>query len=218
MNRREAEELLPWYVAGTLSADEARGVEAFIASGEIPKAALDELALLRESVAEVGAEEPAYDPSLLDRAMARLDSVPQFAPQDPIIVRAPTARAGVGARLLDWLQWPATPPLARIAIAVQLLVVVALGAVLLVRPEGVAPPGYEVAGIARNGDFTIAFVADASEAEVRTLLVDCDAEIVAGPSALGVYTIAIEPDADATANAARLRASPLVSLLEPVPR
>jgi hypothetical protein len=47
MNRQEAQELLPWFVAGTLNEDESRAVQAFIDSGEISKAELNELTCLQ---------------------------------------------------------------------------------------------------------------------------------------------------------------------------
>ena len=88
MNRREAEQLLPWYVAGALSPEETAGVDALIAAGEISPQMLEQLGVLRESVLEVGAEEPSYDPAILERVMARLDAAPQLEREQPIIVRA----------------------------------------------------------------------------------------------------------------------------------
>ena len=86
MNRLEAEQLLPWFVAGSLDSAEADAVQAFIDSGEIPQSQLEELALFAESVAETGAEEPAYDPAILTRAMQQLDQLEQAQPDEPLLL------------------------------------------------------------------------------------------------------------------------------------
>jgi len=218
MNRQEAEELLPWYVAGVLSEEETRGVEAFIASGQITRASLDELTLLKESVREVGAEEPHYDPGVLDRVMTRLDAVPQLPPEEPIIVRAPVRRSGAIAALLERLQWSLTPKGVRVALAAQLLLVIGLGAALWLQSDTPQRAQFDVAGRATAGDFSVAFAADATEADIRSLLIDSDASIVSGPSALGLYTLDIADEADQSAARSRLEESPLVRLLQPVAR
>lgn len=52
---------------------------------------------------------------------------------------------------------------------------------------------------------TVAFAPGAAEAEIRALLLELEAEIVAGPSALGLYRITVD---DPEAALARLRAAP----------
>ena len=65
MNRQEAEELLPWFVAGALDAEETRAVQAFIDSGEISAEELESVSALATTVAASAADEPAYDPGIL---------------------------------------------------------------------------------------------------------------------------------------------------------
>jgi hypothetical protein len=228
VNRREAEELLPWFVAGTLPADEAQAVQAFIDSGEIAQAELDALTGLATAVAERGGEEPVYDPSILSRAMARLDDVPQEALPEPLVVgeagRASAStdaqqRPGLLHRLLDTLQWSATPALAKVVVAGQFALLVGL-AVMLGGERGSETVHETVAGTStpRAADFSLSFAPGATEADIRALLVANDVHIVAGPSALGLYEIAVAEDSDRGAVAEHLAGSPLVAYLQEVPK
>ena len=49
MTRQEAEDLLPWFVNGTLSHEESRAVQAFIDSGEISQQEVEEVRLFAET-------------------------------------------------------------------------------------------------------------------------------------------------------------------------
>ncbi|MEZ5559315.1 MAG: hypothetical protein R3E86_12345 [Pseudomonadales bacterium] len=227
MNRQEAEELLPWYVAGALSAREAQAVEAFIDSGAISRSTLDEVRSYAAATAETGPDEPDYDPQILQRVLTRLDDVPQMAPEEPVVVvpertahQEGTGRGGWLGALVERLQWRLTPPLARALIAAQLLLVLGLAAALVLQAPSIDRE-YETVSATpaatQAGSYTLQFAPGTTEADLRRLLVDADATIVSGPSALGLYTIAFAPDADADAGAARLRGSSLVSYLQPLP-
>lgn len=239
MNRQEAEELLPWFVAGTLDEDEAKAVQAFIDSGEIAREELDALQMVADTVAVPGADEPVYDPAILRRVMGQLDGVTQEAPQEPLVVGEAGASLTHGAtgagsrgagsrsedqpgliqRILTLLQWSATPPLARVLVAAQFALL--LGLVMVVAGRDGAPReviSETVAGpvAAQTAAYTLSFSAGASEAEVRALLLANGMSIVAGPSALGIYHVAIPEDADPAALAAALSTSELVVFLQPV--
>ncbi len=232
MNRREAEELLPWFVAGTLPEDEHQAVQAFVDSGEISKAELEEVALFAETVSERGADEPAYNPALLKNALDQLDGVTQEAPEVPLVVgevgansgargQAGQERPGLLSRLLDNLQWSLTPPMARLAIAGQFALL--LGIAVLVATTD-APPtdsGYEtVSGSASTpqADLSITFAPGIGEADARALLLEHGLQIVAGPSALGLYQLAAPEVADVPALASTLVADPRVIFAQPVPQ
>ncbi|WP_240098126.1 hypothetical protein [Thermomonas flagellata] len=78
-----------------------------------------------------------------------------------------------------------------------------------------APANAPAAGTDRV-QLQVAFASEARIAEVNALLQALDAAIVAGPSALGLYTVAVaRPRAPQTLDA--LRASPLVDSADPVP-
>jgi hypothetical protein len=227
MNRREAEELLPWFVAGSLSEEETRAVQAFIDSGEIEASELESLEIFAQSVAQPGAEEPEYDSTILQRAMQQLDGIEQEQPQLPLVVseadQADDGEQPVGLvqRLLDKLQWSVTPPLARIVVAGQFALLLGLVTVVALREPGpVDVISHTVAGsvVGQSADFTLSFTPDASEASIRALLLDNRLHIVAGPSALGLYQVAAAEDADLERVSNVLAGSSLVVLVQPVPR
>jgi hypothetical protein len=78
----------------------------------------------------------------------------------------------------------------------------------------VAPPAPPPAAIAAPGGvLSVAFAPDATEAAIRALLLEQGLEIVAGPSALGLYVLrADDPEA---ARAALLAATGLVESADP---
>jgi hypothetical protein len=110
-------------------------------------------------------------------------------------------------RASGWLRrltttWRGTPPLARAGIVAQLaLVVVLAGALFAARGRRAHleafTPSHRPVGATWIG---LGFAEGTSEAELRALLSDIGGEIVAGPSALGLYTVVV-PGAPAEANA-----------------
>lgn len=226
MNRQEAQELLPWYVAGALTPEEMRAVQVFVDNGEISAEQLDEMRFVGEALRETGTDEPRYDPRILERVLAGLDDVPQDRPdgEPMVVVRERRRREAAGetdagwlSRLRERLQWSATPPLARAAIAAQFALLLALAAALTLDATD-AGGEYEVVSGTTHGDYTLTFAPGTSEAEVRRLLLENRASIVAGPSAIGLYTIAFDEGVDPAAAARRIEASGLVTFLQPAPR
>jgi hypothetical protein len=232
MNRQEAEELLPWFVAGTLNAEEMQAVKAFVDSGELAAEDIAELAFLSESTAATGPDEPAYDPQILPRAMAQLDSVAQAGSSrfldrlaepdsgsDPDS-RPKTAPTGMLAGLVERLQWALTPPVARIAIAAQFVLVLGLVVALSLggpNSDELENAGYQVVAGEVVGDFTVSFSPSATEQQIRDLLRDHQASIVAGPSALGIYTLEVADGATEAEVLAAFQASGLTTFMQPVP-
>ncbi len=224
MNRQEAEELLPWFVAGSLNADETRAVQAFIDSGEISAAELNEVSLFAETINEQSAHEPEYNPAILDNAMAKLDAVVQEASDEPLIVREPIAEPGLLERISTFFKWDDTPRMAKLAIGAQFAAVLAMVVFVTASDNGGSffPRGaatYEtVSGTAAvtTADLTIAFAADTTLEEVTALLATVDGRIVDGPNSLGMYNIALPEDADVTALQTELSASALTTFVQPV--
>jgi hypothetical protein len=229
VNRDEAQELLPWYVAGALSPEEMQAVQVFVDNGEISAAEIDEMRFVSNAIVEPGPEEPDYDPQILARVLGQLDDVPQEAPDgdEPVVVvrerqarEAAARRAGPGwfEGLRERLQWSMTPPLARAAIAAQFALLLGLTVALTLGGTEPEEAGYETVSGQVVGDYTLTFAPGVSEAEVRTLLLEARASIVAGPSAIGLYTIAFDDGVDAAAAAERLRTSGIVTFLQPAPQ
>ena len=74
-----------------------------------------------------------------------------------------------------------------------------------------APTGFTLAsGETAQADFTVSFAPDATEAEIRGLLLDAGLEIVSGPSALGLYGLAAMDDAATDAAFEMLSGSAIV--------
>lgn len=87
-----------------------------------------------------------------------------------------------------------------------------LGQALL--PRGGQGGGYELAGTAAEGALAVSFVPSASEEQIRNLLVGLDLQIVAGPSALGLYRLDVSEGADLATATVALRAA--VAIVESV--
>ena len=196
MTRQEAEDLLPWFVNGSLSHEESRAVQAFIDSGEISQQEVEEVRLFAETIQEQTAEEPAFNPAIFDGVMAKLDTVEQEVADTPLIVQEPHQEsAGFFARLFGGFAWP---PMAKLAVAGQFAVLVALSAALLTNsPEetvsetvyGSPSSGYEV-------DIQVIFAPTATEAQIRELLLSVEGVIVDGPSVNGIYHIDVADEFD----------------------
>lgn len=220
MNRQEAEALLPWHIAGTLSADEAKAVQAFIDSGEIAEAECNELKFVAAEVARVADDEPAYNPQLLDRVLTQLDTVPQEAIAEPVLEVSAT-RPGLLDRLRDALQWQATPTTARWALGAQFALVAALAVLLAAGPQQTVESvdgAYETVADTSSGapaaSFVVAFSADVTLAGVAAELERLELQIVGGPSAIGFYELAAKADADLDALELELNAAPGVDLVQ----
>jgi hypothetical protein len=191
MKPDELESLLPWYLNGTLEADEARAVEAYLARSPEAREELDELRVLQRAVAEVGEEEPVFRPTGIHEALRQIDLHERE--------RARAAEASLGARmrrvaerLLPGLG--ETPFAPRLALAVQLALILALGGVVLTQLDGETGYGTLSGGAAGVGPqggalLSVAFQPGATEAELRALLDEVGAAIVAGPSAQQLYTV-----------------------------
>lgn len=210
----DTQELLPWYVNGTLSDAEAAQVEAHVRDCPDCARELAQCRMLAEEVKE--ASNAAWQPSAnhLGDLMRQVDA--DTAARNP--------SQGVLANLKDWFAWlGATPAPARWALGLQGALVLMLSIGWLVEP--VDPPGYQTMSSAApqatadQALLKIVFADDITEKELRGLLQGVDAEIIAGPSVIGVYTLRLSksgtPD-PAQQAVLSLRAHPKVKLAEAV--
>ena len=152
------EELLPFYVNGTLSQDEVRSVEAALADRPDLQAEVEALRAMRRTMQS----EEIRSPGEFGLARLRRDirSETQAQPQQ---------------RGHAWI-WPAAA-----AVGFALF----LGQTFLTLGPGA--PSVELAGADAPAVITAGFVPEATEADIRALLLDLELEIVSGPSALGLY-------------------------------
>jgi anti-sigma factor RsiW len=187
-----ANELLPWYANGTLSADERAGVERHLGACAICRQELESLRVIGTAMNH--AEElPPARVSSLGRTMAAIDEWE-------------TTRAAEGPVWKRWFAavWTPSVPVARFALAAQFALILALGAFLVVgRPSSfttLSGPGGAASGVR----LTVAFEPEVTEATLRKVLLDSGGRIVSGPSALGIYVVELtgktedDPEVDLT--------------------
>jgi hypothetical protein len=180
--------LRPWYLNGTLAGRERDEVEIWLGSSE---QAQSELLLWR--AVQIDARSRPMTEGGADLGWRRLHARLPAAPA--AVVREPPRR--------PW-RWAA---------AASVLVVIALQSALLLRgPDDPLHRPLTVPAQADRWQLQVRFADDMPVAELSDLLARYEATVSDGPSALGIYTIAIPraaaPSPDALAE--RLRTEPRV--------
>ncbi|KMW59000.1 hypothetical protein AIOL_003981 [Candidatus Rhodobacter oscarellae] len=193
MTRDDIQALLPFLANDTLTGDERAEVEAAVAKDAELQGELSALKAIRETMQA----EEMYSPGEMGLAKLMRDVEAE--------AEAPAPRASQPLR---------RPVLWQVAAAILLAVVLGQ-AVFLTQGGDPNTGGFELAGTEAAFEITIA--PDAPESAIRDLLLEAGVEIVAGPSALGVYQL--NPIEGVTEDEARgiLSVSDLIeSLSEPV--
>jgi hypothetical protein len=162
--RREIEALLPFYANGSLASDERARVEAALEEDEGLRAELQFLVSLRRSIKHNAEAQAQSSGELGERRLLR--RIRQERRRD-LVQRA-------------WR--PALALAAGLAILAQTFVIGSLQDEL---------HGRQLLGT-RQGDIQIRFTPEAQEADIRALLLDADAQIVDGPSTIGLYHLDLE--------------------------
>lgn len=197
---RAFRENLPWHINGKLEADERAQLDSALAKNPSLAAERRWLESVRDHI--------QHDTNLpdqnigLDKLMARI-----HGEQSGRIIPLQTARR---------------PPWKRVAVAAAAMLVITQATVIGVmfkhqqQETTIAPLSGTTQPVAGTV-LQVTFRASATEMEIRSALTDANAEIVGGPSALGIYTvrtIASTPDASIQ----KLRRSAVVesmTLLQP---
>jgi hypothetical protein len=185
--RRDAEALLPWYAAGTLSRGDARRVEQALADDpELARA----YALVREELSEtIHLNESLGTPSAraLETLLAKIDAEPE---------RKPAISLQLGARIAGVFADLSPRTLAWSASLAALLILVQAGflADMALRPNG--PAHYRTASAPSTapgvGAFTlIRFAPQASFDDINKFLETNKLSIVAGPAPGGLYKVRV---------------------------
>jgi anti-sigma factor RsiW len=196
-HRTVQEDLLPWFLSGTLHPADQELVRQHLQTCTQCQADLEWQRRLRAGAPE---PDPAFD---VERAYARL--LPQLAPRTP-----GATLAGWWRRAMDdnsaWLRWTAAAQFAALAVF----------ALLLVRPAPDAAP-YRTLGAAvhTEGQLVVMFKPDTSERELRRIVQDSGARLVDGPTVTGAYVLGIAPQ-QAPLALARLRTETAVTLAQPL--
>jgi len=166
--------LLPWYVNGTLEAEERRQVEAYLESNSDAR---DEVALLRELRQQVKDEKIENSPGELGLQRLKRE------------IKQVGAQPGGGDRMTGRTVtvasfWRPLAVAACLAVVVQAGVMVGLG----------GWPGSDVEIASGTAGLTppvlqVTFEPGATEQEIRDVLQSAGASIADGPTALGVYNL-----------------------------
>jgi anti-sigma factor RsiW len=204
-------DLIPWYVNGSLPAGERQAVEDHLAL--CPRCREEErfCRMTAQALQQAGEVAPSPHPAQLGRLMARLDE----AEREP--------GGGRLRRLLAALRsWQPASPARALLVAQLAIVILLVGLVVWQNRQANAPAVYRtlsdakapMAGAAR---IRVLFAEDATERQIRDLLLGVHGEIVGGPSAIGAYTLKVPPGGDPQGVVlVYLRSHPKVRFAEPV--
>lgn len=210
--------LLPWYANGTLSPEETRRVEQHLDHCPACRAELEQYRVLEARVQEQSG--PTWQPPSghFEQLMMEIDRL-----ETPVIpVRS---KPSIRQRLMDWLR--ETPHPVRWTLAAESLALAALVLVVLLPGQPVVKPGFEtlssVTSPARPAGprLRVGFDPAIRIGDLQSLLQAINGQIVAGPSALGIYTVALDakdrPEAALGHALTVLRTHRQVLLAEPLP-
>lgn len=212
---------LAWYVNETLEAEETDRVEDHLATCDACRGEVAELRSLQQAVVQRASQVPEPSEAVFERVMERVEAYEAGR------VRIGRLFGKLLSRLLPPLEmlWqPALRPAVAVAVLVILLQAVAIGG-LLTRETPTARYRTLTGGAvteAPGPKLQIAFQGETPEQAIRDLLLEVDAKLVGGPSALGIYVVALHPelrDEEAINSVvARLRArSDVVRFVERLP-
>jgi hypothetical protein len=207
MNTR-FDELLPFYVNGTLGEADRAWVDNYLREHPTADA---ELAWTRNLQTRLHEDVPAVSSEVgLDRALRRIRSEGP-APERARRAAAPT----LIEKLRDWFASIVPQPVLRPAL-VGALALVAVQTVVIVQMAGepvddasqirAIPPS---AVVAEGPYLKVNFKGEAREAEIRLLLIEVHGSLAAGPGQLGDYYLRIPADQLAEVTG-KLRASKIV--------
>ncbi len=182
-SERELQELLPFYVNGTLDGDDLAAVEAYLARSEKAREEVVYLERLRNAMQSQPQVNSPGELGLkrLQREMSRAGEQGTRA-ADMAATAQHSARASVPA----WWR----------NLAVAACLVVAVLGVLTVTDWTGDRDGLRLAGGESAAVLQVTFKPQATEDSIRALLLEIGASITEGPSALGVYRLSLEPGAD----------------------
>jgi hypothetical protein len=197
MKHQEIIELLPWYVNATLNQAERKLVEAHLDGCTECANEVRSLTAMRKAIVAVGDEAPEPSQFLLNRALAQIEDYERAREQAE---STQAEKSGKWYRHFSavWEDWfGKTPVFARMALAVQMALLLAVGTVAVYQnnhPE-VIVRGSFATQTGPNGQTSshatigIIFNESASEREIRQALEAVHGKIVGGPSAQRRYAV-----------------------------
>jgi anti-sigma factor RsiW len=197
MKTDEIRELLPAYAAGALGAEKSKQVEALLATDPGLKKELAEWQVLRSTETEVRSEEPAFRPDLLGDMHRRIDAYEDGLKAARMEHQRLTTTSG--RSLGVWIQriaslWDATPFAAQVAVAAQFAALAVLISVMSLGSSenaGFTTASGGAAGAPAGQSISVVFQPSVTLGEMQTFLESTGAQIIAGPSGQGAYTLGL---------------------------
>lgn len=192
---QDVEELLPWYVTGRVSREEARGIEAALKTMPDLADKLTQAQRERDAVARAAETIEPPPPETLQNLLQQVETTRQIRPARVETVGQPGGwLADAFSRNLVWQG----------AFAAASVAVIALGIALYAQPTS---NSFEVASNSAsniNGagspTLLVTFQPDATAGQITALLTELDAVVADGPKPDGAYVIHL-PRADDVAAA-----------------
>lgn len=193
MKHQDIIELLPWYVNATLSQAEREVVRQHLAGCRECAREVERLSAMQRAISELDEQTSEPSPFMLNRALAEIED---FERNRTVTRTHPRE---------NWWQpitrlWT-SPVFARVALAAQLALLVALATVSVYQyqhPRVVEKPIFTTMS-GQSGPGTrimVQFNENATEKEITQTLQGIHGKIVEGPSAEGAYTIQLDLSAD----------------------
>lgn len=197
LNEQELEALLPWYLNGTLDADEQQQIDHWLQTSEQAREALEQLQLIQQQVQE---QDSVTAP--IDMGWQRFK---QQLPTD-------SQQAQKQASPFNWQRLMATA--AAVVIAVQFALLMNIeqpqdGRLLSGDNSTVTNPAAGVIVKVMPAD-------DASWQALQGLLAQADASIIGGPSSMGLLTLQLSDAQPTDARIELLQSSALITHLQVV--
>jgi anti-sigma factor RsiW len=196
---RQAQSLLPWYVNGTLDADEVVTFEKHLAECAECRADLEKERLLGHEI--------AHRPLDADHGWERMRAQLEARSSQGRLVSLRASRA--------FLRKPV--PMGWVLAAQAACLALVVGAAWLVAPrfQGHTYVALGAVGAPVGGNVVVMFTPTAPEQALRGALRDAGARLVDGPTASDAYILHVDP-VRRTDALSRLRANQDVSLAEPL--
>ncbi|MGI9334649.1 MAG: zf-HC2 domain-containing protein [Gammaproteobacteria bacterium] len=221
----ELESLLPWYANGTLEKEERERVRRHLESCELCVQALNEWRNVATHVRREGTTWQAPTGQLANGHVAKGHFAKGHFARIMANVEEPRAgprrSSSPGARWHEWFKgWRLTPVPVRWALAGQTALLIALAVLLFARTPAPAVPEFvtlsdPISGVRAPG-IQIIFAGDLTHEQLFVLLDSVGAQIVSGPSRMGVYNLALAAPERLEQALLQLREHSGVELAEPV--
>lgn len=202
--------ILRAYLAGRLSSEARAEVDAALAAD--PAMAAD--VALMQGIKSLGEAEPGPG----DLGWARLSRAID-ADEQALSGRGATPQLQAQARgpAQGWRAAALSPRFAPWQLAASVAAAIALwqaAVAPLLTPSGERSAYVPVTEAAAPHQARVTFAENATEGEMRALLVSVDAEIIAGPSALGIYTLAFADETAKQDGLEVLRTDPITETVQ----